>query len=212
MVPPSSKDEALAHYSVSREVPCSVLKCETLLQPLMPPQKFLTRLSHSRRAPKHITFQSHTVGQTLPRVEAKESALPSSRDLYLLESTEWPQGSQASSSVWRGDSGLLSRPCRKRRPSSRDDGGVLWVFSSCVASLGFLTRYDGELREPLVWCQGSQASMRMARGSASLLLRHGRGLGPQDALGISRFSRVTAGNPGFPRLLPVTSGSFSGCL
>ena len=29
VVPPSSKDEALAHYSVSREVPCSVLKCET---------------------------------------------------------------------------------------------------------------------------------------------------------------------------------------
>ena len=26
------------------------------------------------------------------------------------------------------------------------------------------------------------------------------------------FSQVTAGNPGFPRLMPVTSGSFSGCL
>ena len=31
MVPPSSKDEAPVSYSVSREVPCSVLKCETVL-------------------------------------------------------------------------------------------------------------------------------------------------------------------------------------
>ena len=31
------------------------------------------------------------------------------------------QGSPASSSVWREDPGLLSRPCRKRRPSARED-------------------------------------------------------------------------------------------
>ena len=37
---------------------------------------------------------------------------------------------------------------------------------SCGASVGFLTRYDEELREPLVWRQGSQASLRVARGSA----------------------------------------------
>ena len=30
VVPTSSQDEALAHYSVSREVPCSALKCETV--------------------------------------------------------------------------------------------------------------------------------------------------------------------------------------
>ena len=30
-------------------------------------------------------------------------------------------------------------------------GGVSGVSSSCGASVGFLTRYDGELREPLVW-------------------------------------------------------------
>ena len=33
------------------------------------------------------------------------------------------------------DSGFLSRPCRKRRPSSRDDRGVWWVFSSCGVSV-----------------------------------------------------------------------------
>ena len=47
--------------------------------------------------------------------------------------------------------------------------GVSWVFSSCSASVGFLMRYYGELREPLMWRLGSQVSMRIARGSASLL-------------------------------------------
>ena len=34
-----------------------------------------------------------------------------------------PCRSRGSSSVWREDPGLLSRPCRKRRPSAREDGG-----------------------------------------------------------------------------------------
>ena len=42
----------------------------------------------------------------------------------LLEPIEWTKGSQASYGVLREDSGLLSRPCRKRRASSRDDGGI----------------------------------------------------------------------------------------
>ena len=32
----------------------------------------------------------------------------------------------------------------------------------------FNTRYDGELREPLIWRQGSQVSMRMARQDEAL--------------------------------------------
>ena len=31
LVPPSALDEALARYSISREVPRSILKCETVL-------------------------------------------------------------------------------------------------------------------------------------------------------------------------------------
>ena len=99
-----------------------------------------------------------------------------------MEPTEWPKGSQASYGVWREDSGLLSRPYKNRRPLSRDDSGVSWFFWSCGASVGFLTRYDGELREPLVWHQVRQVFMRMARGSVSLLSSHGRGIGIQDAL------------------------------
>ena len=50
-VPASSRDEALARYSVSREVPHSVLKCETVLGtldviPKVPLHTGLTREEH----------------------------------------------------------------------------------------------------------------------------------------------------------------------
>ena len=47
-----------------------------------------------------------------------------------------------------------------------------------------------------------------------MLSSHGTGIRPQDALkGESRgLSRVVAGNPGFPLLVTVTSGSFSGFI
>ena len=98
----------------------------------------------------------------------KSSPRPTPQQSWLL-----------SCGVWREHAGLLSRPCRKRRPSSRDVGGVSWFFWSCGASVGFLTRYDRELREPLVWCQGSQVSIRVARGRTSLLSSHGRGIRAQ---------------------------------
>ena len=83
-------------------------------------------------------------------------------------------------------------------------------FSSGGPSVWFLTRYDGEVSEPLVGRQGTRVSMPVAKGSASLLSSHGRGIGPRDAL--KKFSpylsRVEAGNPRFPRLVQVTSGSF----
>ena len=46
----------------------------------------------------------------------------------------------------------------------------------------------------------------------ALLSSHGRGIGPQDALKKDSrgLSRVAAGNPGFPRLVPVISGASLG--
>ena len=55
--------------------------------------------------------------------------------------------------------------------------GVSWVFSSCGASAGFLTRYERELREPLVWRQGSQVPMRWLGGDGDLSLPLGLALG-----------------------------------
>jgi len=73
-------------------------------------------------------------------------------------------------------------------------------YRAAAQCVGFLSSYDWELREPLVWPQGSPVSIRFVRGSAALLSSHGRGIGPQDSLkGESRgLSRVAAGNPGFP--------------
>ena len=161
-----------------------------------------------------MAFQTPPGSQASPRGQAKDAALLSSRDADLLEPTEWPQGSQAFSSVWREDSGLCSGSGRKRRPSPREDGGFSGVSSSCGARGGFLTRQDEDLREPLVRCQGSQVSVRVARGSASWLSSHGRGLGPPDALkkDTRGLSGVAAGKPRFPRLLQGTLVNFPRCL
>ena len=86
-------------------------------------------------------------------------------------------------------------------------------FRSVAQHVGFLSSHDAELREPLVSLQGSPVSIQVGRSRAALL-SHSRGIRPQDAfMGESRgLSRVAAGNRGFPQLVTVTSGSFSGCL
>ena len=78
----------------------------------------------------------------------------------------------------------------------------------------FLSSKDGQLKEPLVWPQGSSISIQVARVSMASLSSRGRRIGPQDVLkGEYRgLSGVAAGNPGVPRHVTVTSGSFSGCL
>ena len=129
-----------------------------------------------------VAFKVHPASQASSRVEAKNSALLSNRDGYVLKPTEWPKGSQASCGVLREDSGLLSRPCRKRRASSRDDGRISWFFPASAQRVEFFSSYDGEPMKPLVWPQGSPVSIRVARGSTALLSIHCRGIWPQDAL------------------------------
>ena len=96
-------------------------------------------------------------------------------------------------------------------PHLRDDGGVWGWFSRGGPRVRFFTRCDGEVSEPLVGRQGSRVSMRVARGSASLFSSHGRGIWPRDVLKkvFRGLSRVEVGNPGFSRLVQVTSGGFS---
>ena len=54
----------------------------------------------------------------------------------------------------------------------------------------------------------------IVRGITALLSSQGMGIRPQDALKEESrgLSRIVAENPGFPRLVTVTSGSFSWCL
>ena len=103
-------------------------------------------------------FQVHLGSKASSRVEAKSSALLSSCERYLLEPFEWPKGSQASYGVLRGNSGLLSRPCRKRMASSRHDGVITWFFSSC----GRKFWVSFELRRDTQWASS------VAQGKSSL--------------------------------------------
>ena len=85
------------------------------------------------------------------------------------------------------------------------DAAPVWVFSrGTTASSGSHSCGAREVMFP----------MRVARGSASLLSSHGRGIGPQDVLKKDSrgLSRVEARKPGVPGLVPQTAGSFSGCL
>ena len=146
-----------------------------------------------------VAFQTHLRSQACYLGVAKDSALLSSPDGYLLEPTEWPKGSQASCGVWREASRLPSRPCRKRMPSSRHNRGVSWVFSSCGASVGFLTRYDGEFRDPLVrrqrsltpcvWPGRSRYCSRAMVGESDLKTHLRRTL--KDFLGLGRETLVS---------------------
>ena len=105
-----------------------------------------------------VTFKVNPGSQASSRVEENNSALLSRCNGYLLEHIEWPKGSQASCEVLREDSGLLSRPCRKRKASSRDDGRISWFFSSC----GTKCEVFLELR------LGTQGASRVAPGNSSL--------------------------------------------
>ena len=109
-----------------------------------------TPCSFQWRQESSVASKLQPGSQSLFRVEAKNSALLLSCNGYLLETIEWPKGSQSSCGILRDNSGLLSRACRKRRASSRYDGGISF-FSSCGTTCGFLSSYDGELRATLVW-------------------------------------------------------------
>ena len=130
-----------------------------------------------------------------------------------MEHIERPKGSKASCGVWRGDSGLLSRPCRKRRASSRDDGVIFCFFSSWGATCGVSL----ELR----W--GTHGSSRVSREVQSQFeLRGEPGIALESRQGnrASRqfegesqgLSQVVAGNHGFPELVTLTPRSLSWCL
>ena len=99
------------------------------------------------------------------------------------------------------------------QPSSRDDGASRGFSQGAVPGWGFSRDRTGSSGR-LLWCHGSQVSMDVAWGSASLLSSHGRGIKPQDASKKNSrgLSRGVAGNPGFPRLVPMTSGSLAGFL
>ena len=105
-----------------------------------------------------VALTVHPGSQAWSLVEVKNSDLLSSCHGYLLEIIDWPQRSQSSCGILRGDSALLSRPCRKRRASFHDDRGISWFFSHCGATC------EVSLELP----KGTQGASRVAPGKSSL--------------------------------------------
>ena len=116
---------------------------------------------------------------------------------------EWKQRSRLSSLVvtdisWSLLSGLKGvKPAVESLERTRDcslgpagkeeshlamTGEARGFFRAAARRVGFLSNYDEEHREPLVWPQGSPVSIRVAKGTATFLLSHGRGIRPQDGL------------------------------
>ena len=131
--------------------------------------------SDSRATPISGLHSRLTRGKASSRGETKYSALLSSRDRYLLEPIEWPNGSKASCEVWRKDQGLLSRSGRKRYPQSRDDGGFsraaapVWGFSrGMTGSSGSLSCGAREVRCPCAWRGGACHCSRVMVGTSTI--------------------------------------------
>ena len=71
----------------------------------------------------------------------------------------------------------LEMPQRKRA-SSRIEGWISCFFSSSGRNLGFLSSYEGDLRDLLVLPQQSPVSMRVARDLSGFLSSHCLGQSP----------------------------------
>ena len=99
---------------------------------------------------------------------------------------------------------MLSRCCRRKGPHLALMGESRGLSQVAAGGLGFLSRYHGELRQPLVLPQGSQVSFQVARVSTGVLWSHGRGIRPQftwkrDSQAVSRAAAGSVGSLEFPR-------------
>ena len=99
----------------------------------------------------------------------------SSAEGDVRELLELPQGCQG---TFRGSGGkvvFLSRHCSGKGPQLAWRGEPPGFSRVAV---GFLTRYDGDLRDPLVGPQGGSVSTRVTRGPSVFLCSRCRGQGP----------------------------------
>ena len=64
------------------------------------------------------------------------------------------------------EGGISLETLQLQRASFHLEGRISWFFSSCGR---FLSSYNGDLRDPLVWTQERPTSMRVARGLSGFL-------------------------------------------
>ena len=118
---------------------------------------------------------------------------------------------------------MLLRCCRRKGPHLALTGASRGLSRVAAGGLRFLSRYQGELREPLVLPQGSQVSIRVASASAGILWSHGRGIRPQfawkgESQGISLVAagilgslQLPQGREGDSHVVSGKSGILSSC-
>ena len=70
--------------------------------------------------------------------------------------------------------GISWEMLQHKRASSRVEQRISWFLVSCVGKLRVPVELHGDLRDPLVFPQGSQISFRVARGTSGFVSRHCR--------------------------------------
>ena len=96
----------------------------------------------------------------------------------LLFSRDVKGGGQASFQVLTGTSGLLLKCFRGIGSHLALRGESRGVSGLTALSLVFLWTFVGDLREPFILPQGSQASFQFVKGTSGFLLTPCRGIGP----------------------------------
>ena len=111
-------------------------------------------------------------------VAARPSVFLSSRDAYVRELLELHQKCQGHFRGSRGKVGFLSRRHSRKVPHQALMGESPDFSLVAAGNLGFLSSYDGNLRDPLVWPQENPVSMLVVRGFSAIVSRWCRVLGP----------------------------------
>ena len=101
-----------------------------------------------------------------------------SGDWYVGELLELPQGCQGPFRDSKGKATFLSRRCLGKEPDLALRGESPGFSRVAAANLGFLSSYDGDLRDPLVGQQESPVSMRAVRDGSGFFCSNCRGQGP----------------------------------
>ena len=104
--------------------------------------------------------------------------LLSSGDGYVGVLLKLPQGCQGPFQGSKGKMGFLLRPHGGKGPHLALRGESPGFSRVAAANLGFLSSYDGDLRDPLVGQQESPVSMRAVRDGSGFFCSNCRGQGP----------------------------------
>ena len=82
----------------------------------------------------------------------------------------------------KSEDGIFLEMPQCKSADSHVEGRISQFFQYAAGNLGFLSTYDGDARDPLVWPQESAVSMRVAKGLSGFLFTHSRGHGPHTDL------------------------------